>query len=286
MRLQFWKKEPEPTALIASIPVVNKFNVVPRTDVGEQGLPADPDMAAKLTALRKRRESLLAELQNAKSATESDNRWTREVRLIDQAIGEIEGDRSVGIESPAAGIELDKTPIEDVVVVLDPVATVSFRIGDARFRYQEDLDWAERGYQIARSDLHLESGDPMALVPDVAPADQHARLAEHLSLSLFEFASDMRDRALADESFGHVALRDLAVPDRENGGWLDWLGQSPIGSERERTIAGLNAEIERLRTERDQLLEDQAKAVEQLPFVQRRLADVQRQIAAIADPPG
>jgi hypothetical protein len=280
-RLKFWKrKQPEQPAA-EPIPTIKRFNIQPRTDIGTLGLPSDPDKATRLVALRKRREALLHDVEAAEEAASATNRWRAEITLIDQAIEETDRDLAgIGAsDSRVAGAALPATPITDLVVVTDPVPQVRFRIGDQEFGYAEEIDWAERGHQLARSELIRDSGDIDALVPRNLSQDQQMAIREHLQRSLFAFATDVRDRALSEQELPKATLADLAPPSAEYGGWLEWGGQSPVQQSEEIERTRLFAERDRLMTDRNRLIEDEAKTAEDLPLARRRLADVDREIA-------
>jgi hypothetical protein len=284
-KFQFWKRAQPEKPEIEPPPVPRKFNVEPRTDVGTFGLPTDPDNAAKLVQLRRRRELLQNELNASQSAADPENRWQAEVRLIDQAIEEVRSDRDAsGADAVRPGSVLPDIPVTDVDVSLEPVPTVRFRIGAEPFVYQEEIDWAERGFQLARSELHLEGGSVAAVIPPSISGDEATALTEHLTGSLFAFATDQRDRQMNGESLSPATLADLAKPDEQHGGWLDWAGKSPIEATKQVERLRFDEEIERLRLERDALLAEEARLAEQLPFVKRRMQDVETAIAAVEHP--
>jgi len=267
------------------IPVSTRFNVPARTDVGVVGLPDDPDVAAKIVRLRRQRDLLQNELATATSATESENRWQAEVKLIDLALAEI--DRDIATEQTkreSIGASLAATAIDQVDVELETVPTVRFRIGSEAFVYQEDLDWAERGSQLARSDLHCVAGECTTLIPASWSEEYRERLLDHLNQSLFTFATDVRDRAFDHTPLPEARLADLAMPNTTDGGWLDWLGASPVIKRRNAAVAKLEMDRDRLATDRSALLADQAKVVEHLPFIRRRLREVDEALAIVSDP--
>ncbi len=91
-RFKFWKRDtPIPPAPPVA-PSVSRFNVTPRTDVGEHGLPSDPVLASRLSNLRRRRETLAQEVSTALDAGSEQNRWRAEIALIEQAIDELNAD--------------------------------------------------------------------------------------------------------------------------------------------------------------------------------------------------
>jgi hypothetical protein len=285
-RLQFWKREPPPEREQVETPVIDKFGIKPRMDLGVQALPDDPAVAARALALARRRDVLLQELRIAEEAEEPDNQWRRQIALVTEALELVEREQeALGKTDGRTGQPLPPTPITGISVSMDPVATVRFQIGETAFDYAEELDWAERGTQIARSDLQRNEGTVEALVPASFPAEQRADAIDHLEGSLFTFATDMRDRAIEDQPLPEATLADLARPSAEFGGWLDWSGQSPVDQARHLELNRLRAERERLERERTQLLEDEARTIETLPVVRRRLADVEQQLKSLTRVP-
>jgi hypothetical protein len=281
-RIKFWKsKEPAPTA--EPVPVIRRFNIHPRTDIGTLGLPSDPDRAARLVALRKRREALVHDVTSAEEAGTAHNRWRTEIALIEQAMAETERDlQEIGTSVAPAGTALPSTRITDIRCDIEPVVRVRFRIGGTEFAYAEEIDWAERGHQLARSELVCEYGTIDELIPEDFPTSERADVYVHLERSLFAFASDIRDRTLNEQKMPSATLADLAKPSLEHGGWLDWTGQSAIHQTQEVERNRLLGEMDRLQTERTRLIEDEAKTAERLPIARRRLAELDREIDAIS----
>lgn len=280
--LRFWKRESKSDKDHHDAPVIGKFGIGPRPDVGEFSLPDDPEIAARVNALQKRRESLANELRVAEEAGEPDNQWRRQIALVSEALEAIDRERaSASNVEGSPGSPLPAIPVTDVSVAMDPVATVRFRIGGTAFVYAEDLDWAERGTQVARSDLHRDEGDIEALIPLDYPPDQRTALIQHLEGSVFTFATDLRDRSIEGQQLPEATLADLARPSEEYGDWLDWSGHSPLHQSRQYGLSQLREEQDRLEHERTQLLEEEAKMVEAIPVIRRRLADIEQQLAAL-----
>jgi hypothetical protein len=204
--------------------------------------------------------------------------------MIDQTLAIVVAELdALDREHGSPGAPVEAVPIEDLAAVEGPPPAVTFRIGDERFRYEEDLDWAERGFQIARSDLQLREGNVSAIVPAGRSAEEHAALEEHLAGSLFVFASDVRDRLLAGDPLPTAAsLADLAQPAQE-GGWLDWAGHSPVAQKRQWRRQELGSERQRLLAERAHELEEEARWAERLPIALRRLRDVEKEIATLEE---
>ena len=281
-RLKFWKRA-KSAEDVSDSPVIKRFKMEPRRDTGTAGLPADPEQAARLLQLRKRRDAVMLEVTSAEAAKSDQNRWQTETGLLDQAITEIEGDISDLDQPPGpAGAALPDIPIASLAVSDDPVMRITFTIGGESFSFAEDIDWAERGFQLARSELHREFGQVENLIPADLSAEDHAALKSHLEASLFVFATAIRDRFLESEPLPAITLDQLAQPSEAFGGWLDWSGQSPrataIQVERNRLLA----ERARLEGERLHLADERARLIEQLPFARRRLAEIDREIAEIS----
>lgn len=280
-RWKFWEKPPEPPK---SEPAPEpRLRVPPRRDVLAVSPNLDPEQASRLRRLRQRRASVLYDVERAEEAARPENQWAQRVALIDETIKGIGTDLAAldGQRVPT-GLALPSTPIEQITVSLEPSPSVSFAIGGERFEYSEDLDWAERGFQIARSELIHRSGDVEQLIPNAFGGDERARLAEHLTASLFAFATDLRDRAIDGKPApGDATLADLAEPSPEHGGWLDWTGESPEKTRLDLKRAELAAELERFRAEQDREREERARWEDRLPIARRRLAEIDAEINAL-----
>jgi hypothetical protein len=286
-RFKFWKRDSDTPPESTEPARVTRFNVSPRTDVGGQQVPADPQQAARLSALRKQREALLHEVETAISASRDTNRWRMEIALIGQALGEVQDDlAALPTRGGEPGIPLPATPIHLGPFATEPAVSLEIVIDNVPFRLEEAVDWAERGFQRARSELALTSGDMSLVIPDSFPSDQRSAVIDHLQQSLIAYATDVRDHLLEGSPPPLATLAELAPPSEEFGGWLLWSGQSPFAAELALQQRALYGERERLERERATLLDEQAKAVEGLPVAKRRLADVEREIAAIESDAG
>jgi len=280
---RFWERDDkanEPAEAAAA--TSGRFKVRPRSDLRNPSA-ADPARAEQVARLRARREAALFDVQQSELAKQPANPWRERVALIEQTMAIVVSDlEALTHEHGVPGHPLPTTPVEELNAEEGPPPVVTFQIGGERFRFEEDLDWAERGSQIARSDLQLRHGDTFALLPDTFPEQQRTALAAHLSGSLFMFATDIRDRMLAGDPLPHdVTLADLAKPAATEGGWLDWAGHSPAAQERGWRRHDLEAERNRLLAERDGELEEQARWVERRPVALRRLRDVDNEFAAL-----
>jgi len=280
---KFWETvQPEEETPPATAPA-GRFNVRPRTDLVGGALPADQAAASRVSALRKRRDEVLFDVEEATLAGETVNPWLSRVATIEEATRAVEADLA-GIARPDAagpGLALPSTAVMVAAITDAPSPLVTIRVGATEIVYVEDLDWSERGHQLARTELHLELGDPSSLVPPSVGEDHRAELVEVLGDSLFRLATEARDASTVKRAMPPSRpLSALAVPDDEFGGWVDVTGSSPRRRAHAVRVAELTAELERLRTERDKELEEMARWRERLPIAQRRLRDVDEQIAA------
>ena len=280
-RWKFWEKPPEHPA--PEPKPEPQLRVRPRTDVLAVSPNLDPEQASRLRRLRQRRASVLYDVERAEEATQPENQWTQRIALVDETIKGVQADlAALDDERVPAGSPLPPTPIEQISISLEPPPSVSFAIDGERFDYSEDLDWAERGFQIARSELIRRSGDVDQLIPTTITGDERARLADHLTGSLFAFATDLRDRAIDGKPAPeHATLADLAKPSPEHGGWLDWTGESPERTRRDLKRAELAAELERFRAEQAREREERARWEDRLPIARRRLAEIDAEINSL-----
>lgn len=280
---KFWEKDEERAEPAPAVPeIARRFSAKPRTDLIDSRTVTDPASAEALSRLVKRRDAILFDVERSKLAASPGNPWLERAALIDDAIAAIRSEReTIATETGQPGAIVAPIPMTDLTVLEGPPPSVRFTFGSETFEYREDLDWAERGFQLARSDLQLERGDPSAIVPLQLPESERITLATHLTGSLFVFASDMRDRVLAGEPLPEsVTLADLARP-APAGGWLDWSGASPIEREKQVRIQELVIEEQRLLTERANELSEMAKLADRLPIARKRLADVDAEIAKL-----
>lgn len=281
---KFWKKvrlespvphnAPEPT---------RRFSAKPRTDLAGVNTLLGTELVEKLRKLQRRREAVLFDVEQANLAALPENPWRERVKLLDDALAAVRADRDIAREtSEAPGQTVIPAPITALTVSQGPPPAVSFDLMGEHFHYEEEIDWAERGFQLARGDLQLLTGNPDKLVPKLPGSEDPARLREHLTASLFVFASDLRDRYLAGEVLPTVVpLTDLARPDLDAGGWFDWKGHSAAAARKDHQLALLHDEEQRLLDERERELREEARWADRLPIARRRLMDVDAEIAAL-----
>ena len=280
---KFWEKAEMKTEGPPATAPAGRFNVRPRTDLVGGALPDDREAAPMLSALRRRRDAVLFDVEEATLAGEGANPWLSRVATIEEAAQAVEADLAA-VARPIAtdsGPALPSTAVMVTAATDAPSPRVTIQVGATEVVYVEDLDWSERGHQVARTELYLESGDLQSLVPANVAQDRRSELVEVLGDSLFRVASEARDASAGDRPLrASRPLSELAVPDAEFGGWVDVTGSSPRRRAHALRVAELTAEMERLRSERDKELEEMARWRERLPVARRRLRDVDGQIAA------
>lgn len=237
----------------------------------------------RLRRLLQRRSDLDYDLARARSAFEADNPWTERIDQLDAAVAQGEADlealKTVRREEPSFTFPPD--PIEVVEVNQADPATVVLRARDLTLRYQEEVDWAERGHQLALPELRRTEGDVAPLIPAGTDPDLRARLTEHLRHSFSIIADDALQRAVDGEPAPAVTLADITRPCPECGGWLDPKGRCPACVELDWKRQQVRADIERLRKERDEVLQDLERFRERLPVIQRQLAETDADIAQL-----
>lgn len=279
-RWRFWERDPapEPEAPPPAPQTLrpSRWRTPPLTDPAQQ---------AKLDQLRHRREMLEYDLERAESARRPDNPWQERVALLDESLATVDADlAALASLPPEPSVPLPATPITAIESSGGEPATVRFQIGPEQFAYEEETDWDQRGGPVVRGELRRRSGDAAALVPPTTPDELRPTLAAHLVDSVTVFATDLRDRTLDGEPLPEQpTLTDLARPDPECGGWLDWRGASATCARRAWQRQQLQAEALRLTGEREEALDDRVKWAERLPIARRRLADIDTEIARLTD---
>lgn len=244
---------------------------------------ADPALQTRLDALRQRRDMAAYDLERAESAREEQNPWRERMALLDQSLATIEADLRALDDTPVLSpIPLPETPITDIAVSLEEPLAITFTIGPQHFRWEEEIDWDQRGGPVVRGQVRQRSGNATALVPPDVQEDRREALARHLSESAAVFALDLRDRALEGEPLPETpTLADLARPCPVCGDWLDWRGHCDTCANRAYRRQTLHAEAARIAQERDNEEEDRYKWAERLLVARKRLADLDADIARL-----
>jgi hypothetical protein len=260
---------------------------VPKPPPPEPPAPlSEAERTQRISALKRRREGALYDLNQSQLAHDEQNPWRERILLLTEVIETVDRDVEVLTKIP----KRESYPLPQIPIVIQEVHTeeppaIAFEIAGQSFRYEEELDWAERGTTVVRGELQHRSGDPSALPMDGVPEELRPELIDHLSESLFAFATDVRDRAIAGESMPEApTLADLARPCPDCGGWQDWMGVCPECKRRQWQRQQLDAEADRLDRERTAEIEDQAKWAERLPIARRRMTDIDGELASLGAP--
>lgn len=251
--------------------------------VRRQRPAADPAMQQRLDALRRRRDMAIYDLDRAESARQPENPWRERIALLDNSLATIEADlQALDTIPPLTPFPLPETPLSGVAVSLEEPVSVAFSIGPEHFRWEEEVDWDQRGGPVVRGQLRQLSGDVANILPADVPPVRRDGLLRHLAESVNVLAVDLRDRTLEAEPLpAHITLADLARPCPECGDWLDWLGHCATCAQRAWQRQNLRQEAARLAKERDELEEDRYKWSERLTVARKRFADIEAEIAAV-----
>lgn len=241
---------------------------------------ADPAMQQRLDTLRQRRDMAAYDLERSVAARQPENPWRERTKLLDRSLATIEDDlRALDALPPLAVFPLPETPIADIEVQIAEPVSVSFTIGPERFRWEEEIDWDQRGGPVVRGQIQQRSGNAAALVPPDVPPDRRESLGRHLVDSTAVFALALRDRALEGESLpDQPSLADLARPCPACGDWLDWRGHCATCATRAWQRQNLHLEAARITHEREDEEADRYKWAERLPVARKRLADLDADI--------
>lgn len=253
--------------------------------VDERSAPrvsADPSIAEQRDAYERRRIALQFDIDQGELASSPDNPWSHRIELLTEALANVEEElRQAEQVVPGPYHAVPVTPISDLRVERGEGVSIGFTIGDETFAFEEVLDWAERGTQIARPELVQTAGDAARLVPSDTPRELVEPLQRHLRDSVATFATDLRDRALADEPMPESpALTDLAQPCPACGGWTDWKGHCDTCSTRKSRAQELFRERTHLLRERSNEGEERHRLADRLPLARHRMRDLQNEIAA------
>ncbi|MGI8483805.1 MAG: hypothetical protein ACR2OU_06040 [Thermomicrobiales bacterium] len=304
--LQFWKRDTEralqeaaesatpdtktqPAHPILEPPGAQDSRMLPlhmQQIVAERRRPADvrmTDPALRLARMKKQRIASIFDVDQGELAAAEDNPWTNRIGLLTDAMDMVHEDQERMRTAPRSPyFAVPATPIEHLEASMQQPFEVTFTVGPEAFSYQEELDWAERGHQMALPELLRRAGSAGPLVPDDTPPDLRDALHAHLSHSLDVFASDMRDRRLDQEPLPiDPTLADFAKPCQTCGGWTDWKGRCADCAVRAAEEMRLRLEERRLLDERAREAEERHRLTERLPMARRRLADLEAEMDAL-----
>jgi hypothetical protein len=245
--------------------------------------PADPGDPAVRAQRRQRIERRVRDLGYdialAESALAAENRWSTRVAEINQAIEQARRDLELAQEPEVRqAIPLPPWPVTVDSVQPARPAAVRFQVGDVPFHYAEELDWAERGHQLAEPQLGRSRGDLASMIPPDVPADRRDELEAHLAHSLNAYAERLREDAATGKPALSLTLADLAAPCPVCGGWRDFLGRCLACQRREWQAQTIRDDVNRLLDERDSQLEEARRWRESLPVLRRQLADAEAEL--------
>ncbi|GBD18062.1 hypothetical protein HRbin27_00553 [bacterium HR27] len=234
----------------------------------------------RLARLLRRREELRYDIALAEEAQQPENRWTERLHELDAAIAELE--RQLATLDVPSGRDpeppLPPVPVEVTVDAASEPATVTLRIAGQVLCWVEEVDWAERGHQLAPARLRRTAGDPAEVLQAAGYRAPSSALLETLEASLDLIAADALAAARRERIWTPLALADLAHPCEQCGGWRDVRGRCPTCTARDWQRQQLLLERNRLRQERDEVFRDWQRARDRLPVIQRQLAEVEADI--------
>lgn len=251
--------------------------------VEERARPARKRSASEQrAAFERKRMAIEFDIAQGELASEEENPWSHRIELLTEALETVQQDLDALREAPKAPyVPVPPTPITGIEIDRGDAIGVGFTIADHPFRYEEVLDWAERGHQVALPEFRVVESHVDAIIPDSVPADLREPLQRHLTDSLAVFATDLRDRVLDNEALpDHPTLADLARECPACGGWADWRGRCDACTTRKGKQQALRMEQQRLLKERSDEAEERHRLAERLPLARLRLRDLEAEIAA------
>ncbi len=279
---RFWDKEREHEPPQEAVRVPREQAAWARVDAVRQ---RPPDMAnnRRIAELRRRREVMIFDIEQGELALQPDNPWQERIELLGEAIANVEADLAALDTLPASTVSaVEPVPIVDIVARGEELIQTAFTIGDERFRFEEQVDWDQRGGPTVRGDLQLVSGSVDSLLGSARTVDERVALRDHLSDSIAVFATDLRDRTLSGEPLPAApTLADLAKPCPTCGGWMDWNGRCPACTSRAIERQRLRVERDRLDGDRRKEADEQHRLADGLVISRRRLAAVETDIISL-----
>jgi hypothetical protein len=275
---KIWKKDPprEPHSALPGRTATAGEPIIP-DPTPRPSAPPDPD---RIATLKRRRDGILFDVEQSELASQPENPWRERIELLQQTIADVRRERESLDNFPK--IERPVPPNQLVTVGRvtwqDP-ASVEFSIANEAFRYESDVDWAERGTYVTRNELERRSGNPTLFAPEQWPEDERLAFIQRLNDALFIFATELRTRAENGATLpAEISLADLISPCPICGDWRLWGGFCPTCTERDHRRRALEAEIAGRLQEISAEEEERAKIAERLPVALRRLADVESEL--------
>lgn len=238
---------------------------------------------SRRAALERRRMAIQFDIDQGELALSPDNPWSHRIELLTEALSNVESELQAARQiEPQPYHPLPPTPITNVEVSESEPYQVSFQIGDEAFRWSERLDWIERGGILAQPVFEHEAGDAGKLVPGDTPTDLVEPLRHHLRESVAAYAVVLRDAGLGEEQMpADATLADLAPQCPVCGGWMDYNRNCNACAVRKVNEQNLFQERQHLMRERSAEAEERHRLGERLPLAQRRMDELERQIAEL-----
>lgn len=244
-------------------------------------LSPDASIEEQRSAYARRRMALQFDIDQGELASSPENPWSHRIQLLTEALADVEGElREAEKITPGPWHPVPATPIQDIEAEKNEGVRLRFSIGGETFAFEELLDWAERGTQVARPELVQIGGDAATLVPDDTPDHLAEPLQRHLQDSVVTFATDVRDHVLDNDVLpDNASLADLARPCPTCGGWTDWKGACDTCSARKGRALQLFQERNHLMKERSREAEERHRLTERLALARHRMRDLENEIA-------
>jgi hypothetical protein len=245
-------------------------------------LRPDASEAEQRDAYERRRMAIQFDIDQGELANSPDNPWMHRIQLLTEALANVEEElRESEKIAPGPYHPVQPLPITNINITRDAGISLSFEIEGQSFAFDEVLDWAERGTQVAVPELVQTSGSASSLVPQDAPADLVEPLQRHLQESIVTFATDLRDRTLDEDPLPRLpTLVDLAKPCPVCGGWTDWKGHCDVCSARKARSQSLFRERTHLMREQSVEAEERHRLAERLALARHRMRDLEADIVA------
>ncbi|WP_448576687.1 hypothetical protein [Thermomicrobium sp.] len=239
----------------------------------------------RLARLYQRREELRYDLMLAEQALQPENRWTERLRELDAAIADLEEQRKALESVPPVLLPypLPSVPVEVRVDLGESLATVELEISGVVLRWVEEVDWAERGHQLAPARLRRVEGELGEVLAAVGYREPSPELLATLAASADLVAADALESVRRRQVWTEIRLDDLARPCPACGGWRDLRDRCPTCAARAWQAQHLVSERNRLRRERDEVFRDWQRTRDRLPIIQRQLAEVEADIRQLEE---
>ena len=272
-RLNFWRRE----AHAGPEPATGKNEAVASSSMT---IPIREAERRRLTRLITRRSNLEYDLSRAESAFLPHNRWTERIEQLDEAIQQATDDIAHLVPQPSdiPTVQLPPTPIVISVSSTAEPAALELSVNDVSLHYREEIDWSERGHQLALPTLVLFEGDVRSLVPPTLAQPERDRLIDHLRNSFSIVANETLERATDGEPLPTLTLADLTRPCEQCGGWLDPKGRCPLCTRFEWQRNEIAEAAKRLVDERTSTFGELDHTRERLPIIRRQLLEVENDI--------